>query len=172
MTRKLLLIATLITFCQLSLADPAFDSALAKAKKGDAVAQLTVATAYLHGQGVIKNDGKAHSWFLKSAEKGNAEAQYSMGTLYASGQGVKQDFSTAAKWYEKAAAKKHANAEYQLGVLYEEGKGVKQNYKKAATFYNNAAAHGQIEAKTAGEKLNEKIAAESAEKRTTPSKKK
>lgn len=180
MIRKLALVTLLTATCQFAFADQTFDNNLAKAKKGDAAAQLAVGGAYLYGQGVAANYDTARSWFLKSAEKGNADAQYNLGVLYDLGQGVKQDYATAAHWYSKAAAKKHSRAEFLLGVLYENGRGVKQDYKKAANLYAQSAAQGQPEAKPAADALAPKLAEQEAaakakettQKKVAPHKKK
>ncbi|MBK8101999.1 MAG: hypothetical protein IPK30_01485 [Cellvibrionales bacterium] len=63
MIRKLALMTLLAASCQFAFADQAFDDNLAKAKKGDAAAQLSTASAYLYGRGVEANYETAKSWF-------------------------------------------------------------------------------------------------------------
>lgn len=172
MIRKLALATVLATTCQFAFADQAFDTNLAKAKKGDAAAQSATAAAYLYGRGVEADFAAAKTWFQKSAEKGYAEAQFNLGLLYELGQGTKQDFASAARWYQKAVNKKFSRAEYQLGTLYENGKGVKQDYKKAASLYAAASAQGHEQAKAAAEALAPKIAEQEAAAKAKTQKKK
>lgn len=88
----------------------------AKAKSGDAEAQLSLGMAYEKGNGVPQNDAAAADWYRKAAEQGNAAAQNNLGVMHRMGSGVSKDMAEAIKWYRKAARQKNANAMFNLGT--------------------------------------------------------
>lgn len=71
-----------------------------KAKKGDAMAQLEQAHAYLNGTGVRKNHGHYLSWLTKSAEHDNMEAQKELVKYYSS----QKSFEHARYWVGRCKA--------------------------------------------------------------------
>jgi TPR repeat protein len=71
-----------------------------KAKKGDAMAQLELAHAYLNGTGVRKNHGHYLSWLTKSAEQENIEAQKELVKYYSS----QKSFEHARYWVGRCKA--------------------------------------------------------------------
>src|SRR5664279_4646677 len=73
-----------------------FEAATAKADKGDAEAQLSVASRYAYGNGVARDPAKAAKYTLKAAEQGLARAECLLGLLYSNGDGVKVDKAEAA----------------------------------------------------------------------------
>ena len=54
----------------------------AQAELGSPIAQLKLARAYEHGDGVPQDDQIAAEWYRKAAEQGNAEAQNSLAEMY------------------------------------------------------------------------------------------
>jgi tetratricopeptide (TPR) repeat protein len=109
---------------------------LAKAKLGDADAQMWLGAAYEQGWFGNANFTEALKWFRKSAEQGNPDAQNSLGQMYEDGEGVIQNYSLAAKWYRKAA--EHVpdlggagQGRNNLGMLYLSGQGVPRDYVQA-----------------------------------------
>src|SRR5208283_2597578 len=97
---------------------------LAKANKGDAVAERLVGLAYMKGQGVDWNYAEAATWFRKAANHGDAWAQFNLAVLYRDGMGVPQDNVKAAELYRQAADQGLARAQHNLALLYEHGDGV------------------------------------------------
>src|SRR5436190_237977 len=65
------------------------------AERGDAVAQVQLASLYWEGDGVSKNPAESVKWYRKAAEQIDVpivvEAQHALGIAYARGHGVPQD---------------------------------------------------------------------------------
>ena len=91
------------------------------AEQGDFEAQFNLASAYISGQGVEKNEAKAFDLLMTSAKMGGAAAQARIGLAYATGVGAVLDLIEAARWFilaasngDKAAA---ANMEKSKSIL-------------------------------------------------------
>ena len=123
-----------------------FEAIKAKADRGDAEAQLSVATSYATGNGVAKDPGKSVKWLRKAAEQGVARAQCLLALNYANGNGVKPDKLEAARWLRRAADQKLAEAQFDLGMCYANGDGVPKNAVEAVAWYRKAADQGLPEA--------------------------
>lgn len=95
------------------------------AENGDASAQVLLAKAYEHGDGVPQNDQTAFRWYRKAAEQGDAESQNKVGVLYSQGLGVDRSKEEAVSWYLKAARQKNGSAMFNLGAAYYNGEGVR-----------------------------------------------
>src|SRR5260370_1099285 len=142
-----LLVAVTPLLAQQDYADrKPFEEAKAKAEKGDAWAQLTIANAYLHGRGAKKDQVEAIRWYRKAAEQGHAEGEYNLGVCYANAQGVARDWAEAVKWYRKAAEQNHATAQNNLGVCYAYGQGLVKDYLEAYKWWLLGAAQGNDDA--------------------------
>ena len=134
------------------LARPAHDNAagdqsrfpklMARARLGNAAAQLEVAVRYQEGDGVIRNDRAAGQWLEKAAAQGGADAEFQYAMALLEGRGVVQDYQSAFKWMSKAAHQGYAPAQYQLGQLYQFGTGTLISKPDAYLWYNVAAAQG------------------------------
>jgi uncharacterized protein len=74
------------------------------------LAQHSLGTMYVLGQGVARDYQEAAKWFRKAADQGSMEAQYNLGVSYRDGQGVAQDFREALAWFRKAADQGYAQA--------------------------------------------------------------
>jgi len=96
----------------------------ARAAKGDPEAEVRLARAYMLGDGVQADVGKAVEWYRKAADSGNPEAQNAMGIMYMSGDGVYRDKPAAVAWYRKAARQGYPDAMFNLGAAYYNGDGV------------------------------------------------
>ena len=107
----------------------------AKAKEGDASAQLSLGRAYDSGKGVPQNDQQAVKWYRAAAEQGNATAQDSLGVMFSSGRGVERDKAQAVQWYRRAARQKNPTAMFNLGTAYYNGDGVGVNYVAAYAWF-------------------------------------
>jgi TPR repeat protein len=120
-----------------------FEAIKARADKGDAEAQLGVASHYANGTGVARDPAKATKYIRKAAEQGLARAQCLLGLSYASGDGVKKiDKAEAARWLHRAADQGLAEAQFNLGLCYANGDGVGKNAVEAVAWYRKAADQG------------------------------
>ena len=85
----------------------------ADAQQGIARAQRLLATRYLRGRGVPKDEAIGFYWMQLAAQQNYATAQRSLGELYENGSGITLDLTLASHWYGLAAlqgdsvAKKH-----------------------------------------------------------------
>ena len=103
----------------------------ALAEKGDRTAQSLLATLYMEGKGVERDDAAAVVWLQRAAAQGDARAQYNLGASYAEGAGVPKDEKEAAKWFLRAANQGMPFAQLNLGLLYAAGNGVAQDNVEA-----------------------------------------
>ncbi len=123
-----------------------FDAVKARADKGDADAQFSLASCYARGLGVTRDPAKATKWYRKAAEQGLARAQCMLGLNYANGEGVKMDKIEGARWMRRAAEQGLAEAQYDLGMCYANGDGVERNAVEAVAWYRKAADQAQPQA--------------------------
>ena len=82
------------------------------AQKGEADAQLTLATKDFVGDGVVQDSKQAVLWLRRAAEQGNARAQFNLGAMLADGKVVAKDDKLAVAWYQKAAKQGYAAAQF------------------------------------------------------------
>lgn len=73
------------------------------AQQGDINAQLELATAYDHGEGIQKNADEAIKWYCKAALKGSVDAQRSLAWMFFNARGVNMDEALAVRWFTAAA---------------------------------------------------------------------
>lgn len=123
------------------------------AEKGDADAQLRLASMFDEGRGVTKDLGQAVDWYRKAAEQGSAKAQFRLGLMFAEGRGITKDDTQAFDWYTKAAEQGYADAQFQLGSMMEEGRGVIKNEDQALDWYRKSAALGNYQAKASIDRI-------------------
>lgn len=82
------------------------------ADNGHATAMLVLASMYLLGVDVAKDEKEYVKWTRKAAEKGNAQAMTGLGLAYELGQGgLVRDRDIALSWYRRAANLGHPVAE-------------------------------------------------------------
>ena len=75
------------------------------AKGGHAAAQYTLASLFLHGEGVEEEDEvEATKWFKLAAEQDVPEAQLILADCYLRGRGVPEDFVLAYVWFNRASS--------------------------------------------------------------------
>lgn len=147
MGRKGFLIA-FVVFTALAAAGQAIDPALlAKAKAGDASAQIEVGAQYARAAGLAQDpdevaaDGKQSAeWYRKAADQGRVQGEIQLAECYRDGRGVTRDMKQAAEWYRKAADQGDAGAQGTLGMLYVVGQGVPQSDVDAYFWFDLAAA--------------------------------
>lgn len=103
--------------------DPAVNQLKLLAVRGEAEAQVFLASLYIEGRGVAQNDSIGWRWYVKAANTGNAEAQYQLGRLNENGLGVPVFAGEAMRYYEKAATAGHEAAIRRLVTIYRRGIG-------------------------------------------------
>lgn len=75
---------------------------------------LAEARSYEHGEGVMKDAGRAMQLYCEGARRGDAEAQYSLGWMYANGRGTERDDRLAAYFFGLASQQGHPQAQRML----------------------------------------------------------
>lgn len=121
------------------------DRLMAKAKSGEAKAELVLGLTYLDGNGVGTNASEAARWLKRAAEHGEAFAQYRLGTLYELGRGVPADMRQAHHWYAQGAKNGNRKAMHNLAVSYAQGTGTQQSLDEAAHWFTAAAELGLVD---------------------------
>jgi hypothetical protein len=114
----------------------------ALAEQGDKRAAFLLATHYVAGRGVPRDDSEAVRWFTVATEAGLAEAQYNLGIMYVTGRGLPRDPAAAVVWYTRAAEQGLVEAQFNLGTAYGTGLGVRRDEALAAQWLERAARHG------------------------------
>jgi localization factor PodJL len=112
------------------------------AKSGDREAAFVVASKFLDGREVGKDEAEAARWFERAAAQGLAPAQYRLATLYERGSGVARDVATAGRFYEQAAMQGNIRAMHNLAVLMSGSSGHAVDMTAAARWFREAALQG------------------------------
>ena len=102
--------------------------------------EVIAATAYLTGDLIKQDYGKAVEWYSKAAELGDGAAAEKLAYMYDRGLGVSVDKAQSLKWLQRAANLLYAPAAYELGLAYESNNGVSVDLAKAKKLYEEAAA--------------------------------
>lgn len=87
------------------------------AQQGHLSAQVDLAIAYEHGEGIIKNPQKAIQWYCKAAIKGSSKAQVNLAWMFLNARGIKKDEALAVRWFKAAAKSGDQYAEQMLSRL-------------------------------------------------------
>lgn len=144
-------------FIVLSMAlSPAFSQAqtatiadlTARAKQGDAAAQVELGVKYFTADGVAENIPEAIRLFALAADKKSLDAQLNLGWIYGHTEGY-LDAAKSATYYGMAAAQGNPDAQYFLGLMYLNGEGIKKEPVKAAEWLKKSALQNKTEAQTA-----------------------
>jgi TPR repeat protein len=114
----------------------------AKARGGDALAQLRLGEKYAFGEGVEKNLVEAVKWLRMAADQGSALAQSLLGSFYLRGEGTEKHAGLARKYFTSAAEAGEPYAAYMLGLIYLQGEGVEKDPKQAFPWLLKAANAG------------------------------
>jgi len=109
------------------------------AESNIAVAQIILASMYIDGLGVPRDQAEGLKWLRKAADQNLSLAQSNLGVVYENGVGVERDYSEAVKWYRKAAEQNLAIAQGYLGDMYYFGKGVDKDNLEAVKWYRKSA---------------------------------
>ena len=116
------------------------------AERGDAEAQLALASLLLQGKGVTRDPEEAVRWTQKAADQGHIVAYERLGALHGDGIGVEQDLGLALGLFERAAAEGSASALYNLGQAHAQGLETPKDPALAAECFREAAERGFAEA--------------------------
>ena len=100
----------------------------------DAIAQLSIGSIYLNGQGAPVNYWEALTWFRLAADQGNATVQRSIGYMYANGKGVAQDYEEALSWFQLAADQGDILAQGIIREMYTNEQDISQRSPKLMSF--------------------------------------
>jgi len=111
-----------------------------QAEAGDPNAQLSLASLYNLGQGVMRDPVTAYNWYRRAADAGLAAAESNVVVMLDAGDGVPREASEAESWYSRAAMRGNHRAQYNLGQLYATGDGAPRDLDLAATWFRAAAA--------------------------------
>src|SRR5581483_9607264 len=101
----------------------------ARARRGLIADQMSLAQAYLEGDGVLKNQEKAASWFIIAGENGSAKAK-----------------RRSIEITRGMARAQIARIRFDVGKMYKDGTGVRKNYISAHTWFELSKAAGDIRA--------------------------
>ena len=104
---------------------------LSLAKNGNTDAQYNIATMYVRGDGLQKNNKLSLYWFLQAAKRGHVESQFMLGKIYYDGISVRRSYTKSFAWLHKAAKQGHSKARNNLALMYYHGRGVKKDLGKA-----------------------------------------
>jgi TPR repeat protein len=118
------------------------------ARYQNSTAYYNLGHIYLHGQGVDKDENKAHEYFESAATLkpiGNSDAQFELGKMHQDG----QDYEKAIEWYKMAGDQFHRTANYRLGTIYRDGLGVEMDQDEALKYFNLSALQGDSDAQYA-----------------------
>lgn len=120
---------------------------LAKAEKGDVMAQYHVAQCYSRGKGTRADFDAAEKWYTRAAQAGYGPAQLELAVQLSHGPARRFDHAAARHWYQKAAEQGSAEALRSCGqFLLEGGLDVPPDLETAMPFLQRAADLGDAEA--------------------------
>ncbi|WP_032918340.1 SEL1-like repeat protein [Mesorhizobium erdmanii] len=112
---------------------------LRAAEAGHQAAARAIASLYLTGNGVAKDDKEGRRWLRASADSGNQEARVDLANLLLGGTGELDDTTGVAEWFEAAASSGDLIAAFNLGLCFAKGVGVRQDEGQAAHWLRRAA---------------------------------
>ncbi|NBS87510.1 MAG: sel1 repeat family protein [Verrucomicrobia bacterium] len=118
---------------------------VAKAQRGDPIAQYKLAGFYDRGEGVVLDKKQAISWYRKSADQGNEKA---LGPLFDCFYSILQKSASteAFQGLRDFSAKGNSRAQYLLGLCYLNGEGVSQSNLEAVKVFLLSAQQGNRDA--------------------------
>ncbi len=115
---------------------------LARAEKGEVLAQADVAEMYHDGIGAKRNYAESFKWMGRAAKSGNMAAIFFLAEAHEKGEGTPRNLAKAVELYRQSAQKGWGPAQLALGECYAQGKGVKRDYIQAYKWYSTAAFRG------------------------------
>jgi len=90
-----------------------------QALQGNLDAQVELASAYEHGEGIAKDPEKAIQWYCKAAVKGSSDAQTNLAWMFLNARGVEKNEAIAVRWFKAAAKSGDQYAQQMLPRLDE-----------------------------------------------------
>jgi uncharacterized protein len=95
---------------------------------------FNLGVCYANGEGVLKDQKEAVTWYHKAAEQGHSNAQVMLGSCYLKGDGVQESQANAMVWFRKSAAQGNVYAAQVLSSisLLSSGVGAGQNLQKSS----------------------------------------
>ena len=87
------------------------------AERGNPHAQFDLGLMYAKGEGVVKNERLAFSYFHKAARQNHVAAKFYMGLSFAQGRGVRKQTQLARYWFKLAAKAGHPTAMAYLASI-------------------------------------------------------
>lgn len=120
----------------------AFALASKSAELGNGDGLWTLALAYEHGRGVLKDTKMAVECYRKGAEIGHAPSQHSLACYYMRGDFLEKNEELAVELCLQSAAQGYNLAYFFLAKAYELGNGVEQDFDKAIEWGEKAAKVG------------------------------
>ena len=124
---------------------PDLQDLMAKARAGQADAQVQLAEIYRTGQGVLQNYATAAELYAAAAQQGNADALNALGALYFNGLGVAANPETGADLIARAAALGAPKHIHDYATILQNGSGIAADATRAATLFEQAAGMGWTE---------------------------
>lgn len=88
------------------------------AEAGNVNDQLTLATKYSTGNGVVKDQAAASRWYLIAAQSGNVPAMYEVSMRYRNGYGFTKSDGESDVWRQRAASGGHPEAAHAMAHWY------------------------------------------------------
>lgn len=125
----------------------------------DPAAKHYLASLYIQGKGVGKDETKAKALYTEAAQSGYLPSITNLGTLYLEA----KDYVKARKYLALGAEQNDARSQHLLGQIYQRALGTDRDFEKAASLYKQAAeanykpaqdAYGMLLAQGQGVKLD------------------
>ncbi len=131
------------------------------AATGYTPAQLHLAGLYQDGEkGLTANPSEARSWARRAADGGDARGMHAYGMYLFDGIGGEQNRAEALNWLKRAAELGLVDSQFNVAKLYESGdQGIRPDLAEAYKWYLIAARAGDIDARSAIERLRPSVPA-------------
>jgi len=127
----------------------AFQLALARAEKGDAIAQTLVAEMMSQGLGIKRDRKNAAFWYGEAAKGGDPAAMFKYALLLIDGRDVPRDEKLARDFMRKAADAGNVSALFNYAQMLATDNPDDEGLKLALPYYEQAADKGLADAQYA-----------------------
>jgi TPR repeat protein len=105
---------------------------------GGMIAQRTLASAYMIGEGVVMDKKRAFHWFRKAAVQGDLTSQYILSIMLARGMGATENKLEGIRWLKEAAMRNHAKSQAIYGHVLMKSNVIKRNPKEGRMWLERA----------------------------------